>query len=283
MDEAELDELARDFERDGFVNAGLALSESETAALLADLERYMDGLFRGGPQVISPGYAADLGHTKDGSHYQISSLWKVSDPFRRLIENKRMGEVAARLTRSRTLQLWVDTIQYKPPLRGGPFNWHQDAPYHQSIEPADRLLGAWVALDDADEESGCMWMVPGSHRWGFQEPHLWTFHHNTDPQSFGKVTPPQAPPVDAGEWRGAVPCIVRAGDVHFHHAYMWHGSPTNHTNRPRRGYSMFLMPEDVRVSHHPDMRIPLPAGSLMLEAGPEFPIVYRAPEAVGGT
>jgi hypothetical protein len=283
MEEAELDELARDFERDGFVNAGLALSASETAEVVADLERYMDGLFRGGPSVLAPGYAADLGHTKDGSHYQIAAMWKASEPFRRVIESKRIAEVGARLLGSRTIQLWIDTVQYKPPLRGGPFNWHQDAPYHQSIEPPHRLIGAWVALDDADEESGCMWMVPGSHRWGFQEPHLWTFHHNTDPQSFGKVTPPKAPAIDAAEWRGAEPCRVRAGEVHFHHAYTWHGSPTNHTNRPRRGYSMFLMAEDVRASHTPDPRIKLPPGSLMLEAGWDFPILYRAAEAASGT
>src|SRR5262249_10104535 len=111
-------------------------------------------------------------------------------------------------------------------------------------------------------------------------PHLWGFRQNTDVKSFGPaLEPPDAVPQIAEEWRGAEACPVRAGEVHFHHALTWHGSPTNKTTRPRRAYTMFYMPEDVRVStFHADPRIPIPQGSLMLEAGSEFPVVYRASE-----
>ena len=27
-------------------------------------------------------------------------------------------------------------------------------------------LTAWIGLDDATTENGCLWYVPGSHRWG---------------------------------------------------------------------------------------------------------------------
>lgn len=280
MVERDLDALSLAYERDGFVNGGVVLTPSETAELVEELERYMDGLFRGRGSVPAPGYAGDLGHTPDESHFQIAGLWKVSPPFKKLIENPLIHELAVRLGRTSTLQLWCDTVQYKPPSKGGPFHWHQDAPYHQSIQPAERLLGIWVALDDADEETGCMWMVPGSHRWGFREPHLWRFRENTDFKSFGAgLAPPGEVPQIVEEWRGAEACRVRAGEVHFHHALTWHGSPTNKSNRPRRAYTMFYMPEDVRVSTlHSDARIPIPQGSLMLEAGPEFPIVYRTSE-----
>ena len=36
-----------------------------------------------------------------------------------------------------------------------------------SIEAAS--IGTWLALDDADEENGCMWVIPGSHRAGAVE------------------------------------------------------------------------------------------------------------------
>src|SRR5437870_5689267 len=50
--------------------------------------------------------------------------------------------------------------------------WHQDEIY---IPTRDRsLCGAWIALDDATIENGCLWVLPGSHRTGYlfpQRPH----------------------------------------------------------------------------------------------------------------
>lgn len=47
-----------------------------------------------------------------------------------------------------------------PPGRGGQ-GWHQDS-YYIKTHP-DTMLGAWIALEDADEENGCLWVVPGSN------------------------------------------------------------------------------------------------------------------------
>ncbi len=49
---------------------------------------------------------------------------------------------------------------YNPPGTGGQ-GWHQDA-YYITTYP-DTLIGAWIALDPADEENGCLWVVPRSH------------------------------------------------------------------------------------------------------------------------
>ena len=38
--------------------------------------------------------------------------------------------------------------------------YHQDS-FHIITEP-DTLIGAWVALDRADEENGCLWVTSGS-------------------------------------------------------------------------------------------------------------------------
>ena len=65
----------------------------------------------------------------------------------------------------RDIQIWHDQIQYKPPHHGGINNWHQDAPYWPVLKP-ETPVTAWIALDDVDESNGCMWMVPGSHKWG---------------------------------------------------------------------------------------------------------------------
>lgn len=48
---------------------------------------------------------------------------------------------------------------FNPPGRGGQ-GWHQDA-YYINTYP-DTLVGAWICLEPADEENGCLWVVPGS-------------------------------------------------------------------------------------------------------------------------
>lgn len=39
---------------------------------------------------------------------------------------------------------------------------HQDSTFLHT-EPLGRLLGLWIALEDATLENGCLWFIPGSH------------------------------------------------------------------------------------------------------------------------
>jgi len=279
------EDMRRAFDEDGFVNAGPVLDAAELDLLRSELERFIDWAFRGLPLTgVVPTtehdastllVCRDLSNDPAASLFQIGRLWEVSAVFSRLVRNPTIAEMAAALTQSDTIQIWVDTVQYKPPEGGAPFHWHQDAAYHTSIMPSERLLGAWVALDDADEETGCMWMVPGSHRWGLREQHLMSLRPAGELTELVPACPPEDAPEIRSAWRGAVPRRVKAGEVHFHHALMWHGSSPNRGRRPRRAYSMFYMPAGVRASDALDARIHVPPGALMTEAAPGFPIVYR--------
>uniref|UniRef100_A0A669QPP8 Phytanoyl-CoA dioxygenase domain-containing protein 1 n=1 Tax=Phasianus colchicus TaxID=9054 RepID=A0A669QPP8_PHACC len=42
---------------------------------------------------------------------------------------------------------------------------HQDATFLHT-EPLGKVLGFWIALEDAMEENGCLWFIPGSHTSG---------------------------------------------------------------------------------------------------------------------
>ena len=54
--------------------------------------------------------------------------------------------------------------------------WHQDEDF---IPTRDRTLtGAWMALDDATTENGCLWVIPGSHKHGV----LWPQEQQNDPR-----------------------------------------------------------------------------------------------------
>ena len=54
--------------------------------------------------------------------------------------------------------------------------WHQDEDF---IPTRDRsLTAAWIALDDATIDNGCLWAIPGSHRPGV----LWPLRRHSNPE-----------------------------------------------------------------------------------------------------
>lgn len=53
---------------------------------------------------------------------------------------------------------------FKQPHIGGEVVCHQDATYLRT-EP-ETCLGLWVAVEDATEENGCLWGIPGGHKTG---------------------------------------------------------------------------------------------------------------------
>jgi ectoine hydroxylase-related dioxygenase (phytanoyl-CoA dioxygenase family) len=206
--------------------------------------------------------------------WQIVNFWEASDPFRALIYHPRIGEEMAQLTGARRLRIWHDQIQYKPAEQGGVNVWHRDAPLWPILAPMTEVT-AWVALDDVDEGNGCMRMVPGSHRWGNAIDFLRGLPH------FDAM--PAA-------WRGhgveVRSCPVRKGEVHYHHALAWHGSPANSSRRDRRAIALHYMTEETRYvasGEHLMKRYVEVADGEVLE-GTHFPLVWaRAPAGTGSS
>jgi phytanoyl-CoA hydroxylase len=114
--------------------------------------------------------------------------------------------------------------------RGGTLlPWHQDGGLFWGIA-RDPELQIWTALDDAPVESGCIEVVPGSHKLGLARP------------LGGMIEPSRAKDADGR----AVPVPARAGDVILLHNYLWHRSGINSTDRPRRAFSACYMSEAIR-------------------------------------
>lgn len=62
------------------------------------------------------------------------------------------------------IYLHSSKVMFKPANGGAAKPWHQDAAYWRNVEP--NQVTVWLALDDATEENGCIWAIPGSHRLG---------------------------------------------------------------------------------------------------------------------
>lgn len=84
------------------------------------------------------------------------------DPvFSRLSRSHRFKSLASGLGLTDALLIQSMYI-YKQPRIGGEVLCHQDATY-LSTEP-ESCLAFWLALEDATEDNGCLWGIPGGHR-----------------------------------------------------------------------------------------------------------------------
>jgi phytanoyl-CoA hydroxylase len=119
--------------------------------------------------------------------------------------------------------------------------WHQDEYF---IPTRDRsLIGAWIGLDDATTENGCLWVIPGSHKHGV----LYPQHQQRDKRFDCTGEAVFFPYTD----EDAIPVEVKAGSVVFFNGYLLHRSLPNYATS---GYRRVL------VNHYMSAESLLPWG-----------------------
>lgn len=256
-------EIAQFRER-GFLAGPVVYTPAEADALRQRMHDIMDGRAPGRPELLR-----NMTGSEEKVVIQIVNAWEADPLFRRHAFHPAICEMVAQLIGHPVLRVWHDQVQYKPPRIGGPTTWHQDHPYWPIIQPAD-LVSAWVALEDADVENGCMWMVPRSHLWG---PHKGGTI-GTDAETFAPL--PDLSLLPAGAAVEPVPCPVRKGQVMFHHCLTWHGSPRNRSDRPRPAIAVHYMPGYTRYeparTHVMERKVAVAPGEVL--TGEHFPTVW---------
>ena len=132
--------------------------------------------------------------------------------------------------------LWGSVLFAKDPGSSHYVSWHQDATY-MGIEPHD-FVTPWIALTRSNRESGCMSMIPGSHR-GEICAHRETFAEDnilTRGQTIEGVDPDFAEDL-----------ILEPGQMSIHHARVVHGSLPNRSAARRIGFALqAFMPSGAR-------------------------------------
>ncbi|WP_291923276.1 phytanoyl-CoA dioxygenase family protein [Chitinophaga sp.] len=64
-----------------------------------------------------------------------------------------------------SFSLFHDQLFCKPAKHDGVVAWHQEFSYWTFTKPMHHL-NCWIGLDNATTENGCLYYVPGSHKWG---------------------------------------------------------------------------------------------------------------------
>jgi hypothetical protein len=278
-----------EFHRNGFLNGGRILTDDELEGLRTDLDHLLekgpDGFTSEEPQPVSFRNMSQRGDESAAlAVWQIVNIWEASPAFGRLIYHPSIVKGISRLTDAPNLMVWHDQIQYKPANHGGATRWHQDAPLWPIILPMTPV-SAWIALDDADEDNGCMWMVPGSYKWGDQMDFLRTQQHLEQREEFMNIVGFSLPADSEVKAVAPQPRPVKSGEVSFHHSLTWHGSPFNRSDRPRRAIAIHYMTGESRFvasgQHLMKQFVTLENGEPMAEAGEHFPAVCRDGEPIG--
>ncbi len=165
---------------------------------------------------------------------QALKLREVHEGMRRLMDDPRLGRLAAELAGVDGIRIWHDQALFKPPF-GNPTGWHLDNPFW-SFSSKD-AISIWIALDDATLENGCLYYLPGTHRTGrFEQTPI-----GTNQGDLFKQYP---------EWLNISPVAAacRAGSAVFHNGLTAHGAGANMTNRPRRAMTCAYMPDGAKFN-----------------------------------
>jgi len=170
------------------------------------------------------GYLLDRSETGESAPRKIDSPYLRNPLFRDFALDGRLRDILRRITGEEPL-LKSDQLFMKPPRFGSEKPYHQDN-FYFLCTPGGHVITAWIALDDVDEENGCLRYISGSHKKGIID------HVEVPGQPYNL-----APPDDLIEWDREASALVRKGGVVFHHSETLHSSRRNTSDRWRRGYA----------------------------------------------
>ena len=119
---------------------------------------------------------------------------------------------------------WGSVLFIKEARSPGFVSWHQDLNY-TPLEPHDGV-STWLALSPSNEESGCMRMLPGTHREGVRD-QTDTFHEDNI------LTRGQT--VEDLDTSRAVDLMLEPGQISLHHGRTIHSSQPNRSRDRRIG------------------------------------------------
>ena len=118
-------------------------------------------------------------------------------------------------------------------------SWHQDLTYWGFDK--DDQVSVWLAITKADKDSGCMQMIPGSHKWGKLQ-HVKTFDP-TNVLSSGQT-------VTNIDEKKSIYCDLLPGEASFHHGRILHKSNKNITKDRRIGLNIQYLATHVKQTKH---------------------------------
>ena len=222
------DQIAR-FHRDGFLAVEELLAPAQVKALAERADRIAGGGADHVPETsvqLEPVFRRGERPVEDRV-LAVRKLYNIAvyDPvmWSHVVNPKVVG-IVGELLGTEDIKLYGDQLFMKAAATGTAQRWHQDSASWRDILPMD-LVTAWLAIDPATPDNGCLRFAPGTQRWGMLR---------------GDQLDPLVEDLEGGRWP-SVPVPLRAGSVSFHHSLTLHCSGANRSAQRRRGYAVHYM------------------------------------------
>ncbi len=162
---------------------------------------------------------------------QIMNLWTKSDDVREFVFGKRLAQIAADLMGCRGVRVYHDQALYKEP-GGGITPWHADQ-YYWPVS-SDRMVTAWVPLQDTPKEMGPLAFCEKSHRFQLGRAlEISDESEQTLKEALQSFTLNET--------------SFDLGDVSFHAGWTFHRAGANTTDRAREVMTVIYMDQDIRL------------------------------------
>jgi phytanoyl-CoA hydroxylase len=223
-------DIAKAYRRDGYVIAPGILAAADLDPFRTVIDRGVDAWAR---KLLAEGKITDL-HEGESFDRRLASIAGGRDMGMRAWDDIAMGPQLFGLIRYPAILDAVESLigpeiffngdfHLRPKLPDSKltaFPWHQDSQYYGEPTKHMHIVTVTIPLVDLTLDNGCLWMIPGSQKWGFlagargADMNIRTFE---DVESRGTPTP--------------IPMNV--GDIMLFHNLTMHASKLNITNRVR--------------------------------------------------
>lgn len=229
------DEQVAFFEEQGYLTNVRLLDDQQVDQLNKELDEIKDPKHPGHHLFYE--FHSNESANPDAVLFHSLGHWRITPGFHDVLWNPAFVVAASQLLGNKAVRFWHDQLFCKPARHGGVVAWHQDYSYWTRTKPMQHLT-CWVGLDDVSTENGCVYYVPGSHRWGLLD----------KPEIAGDMEGIRAFLSDSQktEFKNKVPAEMKRGYATFHHPLMMHGSYENTSSRPRRAFVLNVFADETR-------------------------------------
>ena len=218
----------------GHVTVNGVFRAAETDAVVADIEAWGESFLAALPADQRAWYV-------DGGVTARTVLRKLDNPHahRPVVQSLARSPALIALVEQflgAGVSVYFSQIFFKPPEGGGPKPAHQDNFYFGPTD-IEGVVTAWIALDDATLENGCLYFGDGTNQ-GPVYPHIAPADEPFNLQLPAAVLDKQP----------MVPAPVRKGGVSFHHGNTFHQSGPNHSPKWRRACALHFVKNGVEFA-----------------------------------
>ncbi|MEY4394100.1 MAG: hypothetical protein RL595_1349 [Planctomycetota bacterium] len=250
------------FHQNGYLPEIKILNDSQIQVLLEQLQKLSDPAGEGHELF----YEFHSNESKDPFKVLFHALgaWRIQKGFHDILWSPAFVIPAFQLLGG-PVRFWHDQLFCKPAKHGGVVAWHQDYSYWTRTQPMGHLT-CWIALDDADENNGCLHYIPKSNHWDL----LPITGLAGDMESIRNV-------LTENQFKEFKPVSVplKKGYASFHHPLTIHGSFENKSPNPRRAVVLnVFLDGTISTSNEPLLKgVPVITSGSKME-GQFFPLLH---------